>query len=60
MSLFHKYFYNNKRRKLCFGDRVAVLNDILYEYEGTTMSVSEHYIIAIKWLPPRIFLLTRH
>jgi len=22
-----KYFYKNKRSKLCFGDRVAVLND---------------------------------
>ena len=24
---FLKYFYKNKRLKLCFGDRVAVLND---------------------------------
>jgi hypothetical protein len=25
---FPKYFYKNKRLKLCFGDCVAVLNDI--------------------------------
>ena len=28
-------FYRNKKSKLCFGDRVAVLNDFLYEYEGS-------------------------
>jgi len=30
---FYKYFFKNKRSKLCFGDRVAVLNDFLYQYE---------------------------
>ena len=25
-------FFKNKRSKLCFGDRIAVLNDFLYQY----------------------------
>jgi hypothetical protein len=25
MLVFNKYFYKNKKSKLCFGDRVAVL-----------------------------------
>jgi hypothetical protein len=29
-------FYRKKKLKLCFGDRVAVLNDFLYEYGGST------------------------
>ena len=28
-------FSKNKRSKLCFGDRVAVLNDFLYQYGGS-------------------------
>ena len=32
ISLFNKYFYRNNKLKLCFGDRVAVLNNFLYEY----------------------------
>ena len=30
------FFKKNKRSKLCFGDRVAVLNDFLYQYGGST------------------------
>ena len=29
------FFKKNKRSKLCFGDRVAVLNDFLYQYGGS-------------------------
>jgi hypothetical protein len=32
ISLFDKYFYENKESKLCFGDRVAVQIDFLFEY----------------------------
>jgi hypothetical protein len=31
----NKYFYKNKKSKLYFGDRVAVLNDMFYEYGGS-------------------------
>jgi hypothetical protein len=36
MLVFNKYFYKNKKSKLCIGDRVDVLNDMFYEYEGST------------------------
>ena len=36
IALFNKYFYRNKKSKLYFGDRVAVLNDFLYECGGST------------------------
>jgi hypothetical protein len=29
MLVFNKYFYKNKKSKLYFGDRVAVLNDFI-------------------------------
>jgi hypothetical protein len=32
MLILNKYFYNNIKSKLCIGDRVAVLNDMFYEY----------------------------
>jgi hypothetical protein len=32
MSFFNKYYYKNKKSKLYFEDRVAVLNDMFYEY----------------------------
>jgi hypothetical protein len=35
ISLLDKYFYKNKRSKLCFGDRVAVQNDFFYQYGGS-------------------------
>jgi hypothetical protein len=40
MLVFNKYFYKNKKSKLCIGDRVAVLNDVFYEYEGSTFLCS--------------------
>jgi hypothetical protein len=36
MLVFNKYFYKNKKSKLRIGDRVALLNDIFYEYGGST------------------------
>ena len=36
ISLCDKYFYKNKKSKLSFGDRVAVQNDILFKYGGST------------------------
>jgi hypothetical protein len=35
MLVFNKYFYKNKKSKLYFWDRVAVLNDLFYEYGGS-------------------------
>jgi hypothetical protein len=29
-------FYKNNKSKLCFGDRVAVQNDLNYQYGGST------------------------
>jgi hypothetical protein len=31
MLVFNKYFYKKKKSKLYFGDRVAVLNDFIYQ-----------------------------
>jgi hypothetical protein len=31
MLVFNKSFYKNKKSKLYFGDRVAVLNDFIYQ-----------------------------
>jgi hypothetical protein len=36
MLVFNKYFYKNKKSKLYFGDRVAVLNDFIYQTGGST------------------------
>jgi hypothetical protein len=36
VSIFNKYFYKNKKSKLCFGDCVTVLNDLLYGSGGST------------------------
>jgi hypothetical protein len=35
MSVFNKYFYENKKSKLYFGNRVVSLNDLFYEYGGS-------------------------
>jgi hypothetical protein len=35
MLILNKYFYKTNKSKLCIGDRVAVLNDIFYEYGGS-------------------------
>jgi hypothetical protein len=36
MLVFNKYFYKKKKSKLYFGDRVAVLNDFIYQTGGST------------------------
>ena len=33
---FINIFFKRERSNLCFGDRVAVLNDFLYQYGGST------------------------
>jgi hypothetical protein len=35
MLVFNKFFYKNKKSKLYFGDRVAVLNDFIYQTGGS-------------------------
>jgi hypothetical protein len=37
MLVFNKYFYKNKKSKLCIGDRDTVLNDMFYEYGGSML-----------------------
>jgi hypothetical protein len=37
MLIFNKYLYKNKKSKLYFGDRVAVLNDFIYQTGGSTV-----------------------
>jgi hypothetical protein len=41
MLVFNKYFYKNKKSKLCIGGRVAVLNDMFYEYGESTSTEQE-------------------
>jgi hypothetical protein len=44
--VLNKYFYKNKKKsKLCIGDRVAVLNDMFYEYGG---SIFNNRVVYIK------------
>jgi hypothetical protein len=40
MLVFNKYFYKNKKSKLYFGDRVAVLNDFICQTGGITFACS--------------------
>jgi hypothetical protein len=35
MLVFNNYFYKNRTSKLYFGDRVAVLNDFIYQTGGS-------------------------
>jgi hypothetical protein len=44
MLVLNKYFYKNKKSKLCIGDCVAVLNDIFYEYRGSIFKEEGVYI----------------
>jgi hypothetical protein len=37
MLIFNKYFYKNKKSKLYFGDRVAVINDFIYQTGGSML-----------------------
>jgi hypothetical protein len=45
MVVFNKYFYKNKKLKLYFGDRVAVLNDFIYETGGSKLEI----VIGMGW-----------
>jgi hypothetical protein len=42
MLTFNKYFYKNKKSKLYFGDRVAVLNDFIYQTGGSIGLIWSH------------------
>jgi hypothetical protein len=44
MLVFNKYFYKKKESKLYFGDRVAVLNDFIYQTGG---SMYLHFVINV-------------
>jgi hypothetical protein len=46
--VLNKYFYKNKKSKLCIGDRVAVLNNMFYEYGGST--VLHRLKLQYQWL----------
>jgi hypothetical protein len=35
MLVFNNYFYKNRKSKLYFGDRVAVLHDFIYQTGGS-------------------------
>jgi hypothetical protein len=37
MTVFNNYLYKNKKPTLCFGDRVAVINDLFYGYRGSNI-----------------------
>jgi hypothetical protein len=37
MLVFNKYFYKNEKSKLYFGDRVAVLNNFIYQTGGSML-----------------------
>jgi hypothetical protein len=39
MLVFNKYFYKNKKSKLYFRDRVAVLKDFIYQTRGSMNSL---------------------
>jgi hypothetical protein len=39
MLVFNKFFYKNKKSKLYFGDRVAVLNDFIYQTGGSILAL---------------------
>jgi hypothetical protein len=39
MLVFNKHFYKKKKSKLYFGDRVAVLNDFIYQTGGSIIKI---------------------
>jgi hypothetical protein len=42
MLVFNKYFYKKNKSKLYFGDRVAVLNDFIYQTGGSTCTYTPY------------------
>jgi hypothetical protein len=56
MLVFNKYFYKKKKSKLYFGDRVTVLNDLIYQTGGVmeyTKPLSEREVLQINQLPEK-------
>jgi hypothetical protein len=53
MLTFNKYFYKNKKSKLYFGDRVAVLNDFIYQTGESmlfsTSKADENLVLNVHW-----------
>jgi hypothetical protein len=49
MLVFNKYFYKNKKSKLYVGDRVAVLNDFIYQTGGSTLCLELTQSIEVAW-----------
>jgi hypothetical protein len=47
ISIFDKYFYKNKKSKLCFGDRIIVQNDFIFKCGGSTMLLMP--ILSMCW-----------
>jgi hypothetical protein len=47
MLIFNKYFYKNKKSKLYFGDRVAVLNDFIYQTGGSIDSMGRVWVGSV-------------
>jgi hypothetical protein len=45
MLFFNTYFYKNKKSKLHFGDRVAVLNDLIYGYGGSILVMTKYGVL---------------
>jgi hypothetical protein len=50
MLVFNNYFYKNRKLKLHFGDRVAVLNVFLYQTGGSIHSTCSNYRVLIQVL----------
>jgi hypothetical protein len=46
MLVFNKYFCNIKKSYLCFGDRMAILNDFFCGYEGRSCRKPTHKLFA--------------
>jgi hypothetical protein len=49
MLIFNKYFYKNKKSKLYFGDRVAVLNDFIYQTGGSMWLAGQDMLCLNNW-----------
>jgi hypothetical protein len=49
-SKFYLFFYKNKKSKLYFGDRVAVLNDFIYQIGGSHNKYVENHLFRLKEL----------
>jgi hypothetical protein len=52
MLIFNNYFCKNRKSKLHFGDRVAMLNVFVYQ-TGESMIVDLHKLVPVYVRPPR-------